>query len=441
MLVPRTSLLIIIAVLVVPSAALTALQDYAGLGYGLIAGVAIFALIDAMISRRMLDELTVLVPGTVRMWQNREESFDLIIRHQRKLRMELRIALSFPAAVRAQAEEAPIVLPADAEQSRLTWNCTPVIRGRYAIDLCAVETPSKLRLWDIRRRYPIEIDIRIYPDVAAGVKNSAAFLKRGLTGARPQRQIGRGREFEKLRDYSPGDGFDEIDWKATARRARPITRVFQVEKTQEVYVVLDASRLLARKCGDDGPETILDRNITATLLLAVQAQKQGDLFGLITFSDRVHSFVRARNGKAHYGSCRDALYRLQPRIVTPDFDEVCAQLRLRLRKRALLVFLTELDDPVVAESFIRTVNLLRTRHVVLVAMNRPGGAHPLFEGEQPADLQAIYAGLAGHQRWRKLRELSAILESQGVRFSLFEPKRMAGDLAASYLSLKQRQVL
>src|SRR5258708_1628120 len=71
-------------------------------------------------------------------------------------------------------------------------------------------------------------------------------LRRGSEGMRALRQIGRGREFEKLREYVPGDGFDEIHWKATARHGHPITKVFQVERTQEVYVVIDSSRLAGR---------------------------------------------------------------------------------------------------------------------------------------------------------------------------------------------------
>lgn len=440
MLVPRTALIILIAVVLLPAAALTAIQPFAGIGYAIIAGVLILAGIDAWLSRRMLEQVAISGPGTVRLWQNREGSFDLILRPSRSRAKALRLGLPFPESIRTEADEVDIPLQDATEQSRLTWKCTASVRGRYAVTTCAAETPSRMRLWSVRRRYPLDLDIRVYPEAASGAKTTA-FLKRGGTGARPQRQIGRGREFEKLRDYSPGDGFDEIDWKATARRGRPITRVFQVEKTQEVYVVLDASRLLARPTETKGPETILDRNIAAALQLAIQSQKQGDLFGLITFSDRVHSFVRARTGKAHYGACRDALYRLQPRIVTPDFDEVCTQLRLRLRKRALLVFLTELDDPVIAESFVRTVNLLRNRHVVLAAMMRPSGARPLFEGEPPAGTDEIYDNLAGHERWRKLRELSAVLQNQGVQFSLSEPARMSADLAASYLNVKQRQVL
>ena len=88
----------------------------------------------------------------------------------------------------------------------------------------------------------------------------------------------------------PGDGFDEIDWKATARRARPITRVFQIERTQEVYAVIDTSRLSARG-------TTLDRFVSAALALGLAAERQGDLFGLVAFSDKLRQFVRARNGK------------------------------------------------------------------------------------------------------------------------------------------------
>jgi hypothetical protein len=132
--------------------------------------------------------------------------------------------------------------------------------------------------------------------------------------------LGKGREFEKLREYVPGDGYDEVHWKATARRGKPITKVFQIEKTQEIYVVIDASRLSAREPvpgskfqipglaeEDVHPETwnvergtsTLERYITAALMLGLAAEKQGDLFGLITFTDKVQKFVRAKNGKAH----------------------------------------------------------------------------------------------------------------------------------------------
>src|SRR5204863_1117351 len=90
-------------------------------------------------------------------------------------------------------------------------------------------------------------EIRVYPNLLNERKNLAAlFLHRGSFGMHAQRQIGKGRDFEKLREYIPGDSYDEVHWKATAKRGRPVTKIFQIERTQEVYVIIDASRLSAR---------------------------------------------------------------------------------------------------------------------------------------------------------------------------------------------------
>src|SRR5262249_15650451 len=137
-----------------------------------------------------------------------------------------------------------------------------------------------------------------------------------------------------------------------------------------------------RPAGDPDSQTptptSLERFVTAALVLGLAAQQQGDLFGLLTFSNQVDHFVRARNGKAHYSACRDTLYTLQPENVTPDFDELGAFVRLRLRRRALLFVLTSLDDPVLAESFVRNLDLVCRHHLVVVAMLQPPGVAPLF---------------------------------------------------------------
>ncbi len=137
----------------------------------------------------------------------------------------------------------------------------------------------------------------------SGKSLAALFLHRGAFGLHAQRQVGKGRDFEKLREYVPGDSYDEIHWKATARRGRPITKVFQIERTQEVYVDRwTRSRLSARRSSEvsrmrDGapPGTsTLERFVTAALVLGLAAEQQGDLFGLLTFTDKVETFVRAQ---------------------------------------------------------------------------------------------------------------------------------------------------
>jgi uncharacterized protein (DUF58 family) len=185
----------------------------------------------------------------------------------------------------------------------------------------------------------------------------------------------------------------------------------------------------------------LERFVNAALVLGLAAEQQGDLFGLLTFSDKVEKFVRAKNGQEHYSACRDALYTLQPKIVTPDFDELCAFIRLRLRRRALLVFLTALDDPALAESFVRNIELIRRQHIVLVNMVQPPGVKPLFASPDVAETDDLYRHLGGHLQWQSLRELQKVLRRRAVRFSLLDNERLSAEIVAQYMDVKQRQLL
>ena len=302
-------------------------------------------------------------------------------------------------------------------------------------------------------------EIRVYPNLLAERRQLAAvFLNRGAFGLHSQRVVGKGRDFEKLREYVPGDSYDEIHWKATARRGHPITKVFQVERTQEVYLIIDSSRLSARpaaragrssgvggmrggKLGESGGDSIFERFLVSALILAQAAERQGDLFGLVTFSDQVQTFLRAANGQQHYSACRDSLYTLEARSTAPDFDEVAFFIRRRLRRRALLLFLTSLDDPVLAESFLRNTRLLAGQHLVMVNMIQPPDAAPLFTDPGVGRLEDLYRHLAGHLQWHGLRELGKTLERRGVRFSLLPHDRLCADLVSQYLAVKQRQLL
>lgn len=467
MIVPRNRLLFWVAAVVLPFAFLAAVApDATGIALLFTGGLFLTAAADAYGARKSLDGIGVELPPVARMSKDREARLEVRIRNGPQRGRSLRLGLPWPREIKAVSEEMDAVLPAQSEWSRLAWPCTPLKRGNYRLAQAFVEGTSPLGFWSARKSVPVQSEVRVYPNLLNERRNLAAlFLNRGQFGLHARRQVGKGRDFEKLREYVPGDSFDEIHWKATARRARPITKVFQIEKTQEVYVVIDASRLAAREVtggvqssrfkvqgspggnsqpgtGEPEPATsVLERFVTAALVLGLAAEQQGDLFGLVTATDKVERFVRAKNGQAHYNACRDALYTLQPKIVSPDFDELCTFIRLRLRRRALLVFLTALDDPAVAESFVRNLDLIRRQHLVLVNMVQPPGVRPLFSHPQVAGLDDLYGELGGHLRWQKLRELQKILQRRGVPFSLLDNERLSAELVSQYLSVKQRQLL
>jgi uncharacterized protein (DUF58 family) len=440
-LVPRSRLLFLFAATTLPLTLLVAaVPSWSLAGAGIAAALGVVVVLDAWGARNCLAGIGVDLPGVTRMSKDREGKVEVRIRNQSERMRLLRLALGLPPQVPATDEEVQVALPAGVEWSQVVWNCRPLERGKYGINTVYVEGISPFGLWSFRKSFSVQAEIRVYPNLMTERKKLASlFLNRGPFGLHARRQVGKGRDFEKLREYVPGDSFDEIHWKATARRAKPITKVFQIERTQEVYVVLDASRLSAR---ESSPGTsILERLVTAALVLGLAAENQGDLFGLVAHTDKVEAFVRARNGKAHYSACRDALYTLRPRVVSPDFDELFAFIRVRLRRRALIVFLTSLDDPVLAESFVRNAELIRRQHVVVVDMIRQPGLKPLFSDSTAASVDDMYRELGGHLRWQKLRQLEKTLLRRGIRFSLLESERLSADLVSQYLSVKQRQLI
>jgi uncharacterized protein (DUF58 family) len=450
MIVPSNRLLFWVAVIVLPFAALGATVPHT-LVWVVLGIVALFgiAILDAGLGYNKAGGLTLELPEVVRLSKDRPGTLELLIRNTAMSTQVVRLGFPLPREIEAAQEEMLIRLPAGVETSRVPWRCTPRIRGNYQLRQACLEKASPLGFWALRFQVLLRTEIRVYPNLFKERKNLAGlFLNRGMLGIHNQRQIGKGREFEKLREYSPGDSFDEIHWKATARRGRPITKVFQVERTQEVYVVLDASRLSARKSTRsadlglmDSGETLLERFITSALIMGLAAEKQGDFFGVLAFTNKIESFVRAKNGKAHYSACRDALYTLQPQRVTPDFDELASFIRLRLRRRALLIVLTSLDDPVLAESFIRNMDLLCHQHLVLVNILKPLDAEPLFAGTPARSIDDLYQRLGGHLQWNGLRELEKNLRRRGTQFNLLENEKMALQLVEQYINVKQRQLL
>jgi len=234
-----------------------------------------------------------------------------------------------------------------------------------------------------------------------------------------------------------------------------VTKVFQIEKTQEVYVILDSSRLSARRAGvslgEKIPggilpnkvyaESVLDRFVTSTLVMGVASERQGDHFGILSFSNKVNHFIRAKSGRSHFNNCRDVLYKLEPQTVEPDFDELFSFLCINLRKRALLVFLTNLDDPVLSEGFVRNLNLINRKHLVLVNMLRPEGAHHLFSNPSVLSVGDVYRELGGHILLHDLIELQKVMKRRGVRFSLLDNDKMCNQVVSQYIELKQRQMI
>lgn len=451
MIIPESKLLWGTGLVLTPfAAAAGAFPETAGIGAVVIGLFLAAVLVDALLAPGAVAGVTVDMPELCRLTREREGHVDLHLLNRRSRPRPLRIGLLLPETFTSLHTEIRLQLPTADQRCDVRWPCIALERGRYAVDGCIVEGLSPLGFWAFRGRKPVAGEIRVYPNLLEERRNVAGiFLNRGTVGVHAQRTVGQGREFEKLREYVPGDSYQDIHWKATAKRGKPITKQFQVEHTQEVYVILDASRLSGRPArlsvppggGPPRETNLLERYIVAALLLAVAAERQGDLFGLAVFTDTVRTFVRAGTGKGHFNSCRDALYTVRPQTVNPDFDDVCAFLRVRLRRRALLVFLGSFDDAALGESFARAVRVLAGHHLVMVNTVTPPAVRPLFLTADATVPDDLYRALGGHVRWQGIEYLKHTLHRQGVRLSTMLDAHLCPDLISQYVNVKQRQLL
>ena len=452
--VPTNKLLFWFGLIFLPLSILVVLvPGSTAIGIVLAAGLLILVVADVALSRNCLNGIHVSLPDVVRLSAGREGQLTLSIENEGLKTGRLRLGLAFPDEIYSRHQDRVTDLPEETPNSFIDWPFRALKQGSYRLQNCYLETSSRFGFWALRRVERLQSEIRVYPDLLRERKKlSGLFLNRGI-GIHTQRQVGKGREFEQLREYLPGDSYEDIHWKATARRGIPITKVYQIERTQQIYVIIDGSRLSARnsdplnpnslttRSGRNSYTAIMERFTAAALVMGLAADRQGDVFGMLAFDERVRKFVRAKTGRAHYDACRDALYTLQARSVTPDFGELFSFVATNIRRRALLIILTNLDDPLLAENFTAHIDLISRQHLVLVNMLKPAGADPVFSDPSVNTVDDIYTKLGGHLLWRHLREIEKFLQRRGIGFYLLENENMCSDLVTKYLSIKRRQIL
>lgn len=427
-------------------APLLALVGYVVPGSAGMAAVLILAgaplLVDALTARRLAGGLKLALDPPAHATQGRPLEITARLEGGRGVRLALAAPDSWEDA------DGILAAPPGPGARTVTWPVLPRQRGRFRITAVHAECLSPLGLWGVRRTLLPDGTTRVFPDLRdeRGVL-APLFLRKAALGIHRTRTLGKGREFEQLRDYAPGDSYEDISWKATARRLRPVTKVHMVERSQDVYVVVDASRRSRRRLtkvesGGGPPPLQVDRFVRAALALTLTALQQGDRPGIATFGRSLDRFIRAGGGQPHYAACRDALFDLEAVPHPPDFADLFAGLRNRIRHRSLVIFLTNLDDPVLAAEFVDEVTLLSRQHIVLVGQLAAPGTVPLFRRhDTPATDEAVYARLAGHLLWEGTRETRAQLRARGVHGIHAPAEGLVADMVSAYLDIKRRQLV
>jgi uncharacterized protein (DUF58 family) len=311
----------------------------------------------------------------------------------------------------------------------------PTRRGRTDEGSFVIDSTGPLGLGVRRGWIALPWSVVVYPPmVSMRLRASVAqSLRRRELGRRAERQLGEGRLFESLREWVQGDDPRHIDWKATARRQKMMTRQYEAERRQQVLLVMDTGRLLT---ADVGGVSRLDYAVQAALELAYAAAQYDDNVGVMAFADGVSHFVTPLRGQTGLKQVLDVLAVLEPKLVEPDYPGAFRYLAARNRKRALTVVFTDVIDRFASEALVANVATLRPRHLPLaVTLRNPElDALAALRPETPSD---AYRKAAAEELLRARDEALGHMRRSGVMVIDAPPARAAQAVVQGYLELKR----
>jgi uncharacterized protein (DUF58 family) len=321
----------------------------------------------------------------------------------------------------------------------LAYSTSSPKRGAYRFGPVDLQVSRRDGWWrrQVRLQHPNEV--AVFPNVVA-IKRMQLTLRRGLrvmAGLRRARPPGASTAFAGLRDYVRGDDIRRVSWTATARRDHPVVVELEAERGQQVMFAIDCGRLMTAPAGELDK---LDHAINAALMLAWVAQAYGDRVGLMTFDDRVTSFIKPERGSAQLRRITEELYAIKAEYVEPDFGHAFTHLSLRLGRRSMVVVLTDLQDPEASKELVAHCLRLAARHLVLVvAMSDPSVVNAR---QAPVTTSSrAYEWAAAEEFMASRRESFELLRRGGVLGLDVVAGNLSPALVERYLELKERALL
>ncbi len=316
--------------------------------------------------------------------------------------------------------------------AKVRYRVKAIERGHAEFRILQVRLYSLLGLWQKNIKQPLHSEVKNYPNFASVMKYTLLATDHRLNqmGILKKRRRGEGLEFHQLREYRDGDSLRQVDWKATARVRKLISRDYQEERDQQIIFLVDCGR---RMLAHDDELSHFDHTLNSILLLSHVALRQGDAVGLMTFSGH-ERWVPPRKSMGSVNTILNAVYDLQPSLMSPDYTLAATQLMKRQKRRALVILITNIRDEDSTE-LIPALHMLRKRHLVLLASMQESSINQLIQTEVQDFYSALnYASAQQYLNYR--REAHQQIEQQGGLLLDVEPDKLPVSIVNRYLEIK-----
>lgn len=325
------------------------------------------------------------------------------------------------------------------EEKHIDYHLRPTQRGTYTFGYIRSFATTRLGLIERRltgatpqfvRVYPAYLQLHHYELLAASHRLTEQGVKR-------LRRPGHQTEFEQIRDYVSGDDLRTVNWKATARRHSLMVNQYQDERSQPIYSLLDTGRVMQQSFRG---MTLLDYAINASLVLSYVAIHKNDRAGLVTFSDRLATFVPASRQSGQMQCLLESLYAEQTTFGETDFSALCIHLRKRVSKRSLLVLYTNFTTLSQMQRQLPYLQQLCLQHRLLVVFFEDAELHD-YALSPATDTEGYYRRVIAGKFVFEQRLIVSTLRQQGILSLLTTPEGLTVDVINRYLDLKARQLI
>ena len=311
-------------------------------------------------------------------------------------------------------------------------------RGTAMLDALWIRWKGPLGLVWKQRRLTLDQPVLISPDIRPVRDEAPRLINRdAMHGLIAQMQVGEGAEFEALADYRQGMDRRAIDWKMSARHTRLIAKEYRTERNNNIVMAIDAGRAMCEPL--DGVPRI-DRAVSAALLTAFVALKDGDRVGLFAFDSRPRASSRPISGGRAFATLQRVAAGIDYSDRETNYTLAIATLAGTLGRRSLIVIFTEFADTISAELMLESVGALLKRHLVLFVVLRDAELEG-FTAAEPEETDDISRAVTAAALLRERRLVLTKLRHLGAHV-IETPAAQAGPaLVAAYLDFKRRSLL
>jgi uncharacterized protein (DUF58 family) len=350
--------------------------------------------------------------------------------------MKLRLRDAFPQTIQADVREFEFQAPARS-RVKLEYSLLPRSRGAFAFGDIFIRYRSRLGLFWRQVRIPACRQVKVYPDLKALQELSVKLAHSTELGVLKVRKRGQGTDFSTLREYVSGDDMRSMDWKATARRDRPVLRVYEVDKEQTLMVLVDGGRLMV---SDLEGLTRFDHALNAALCLVLTGLARNDQVGLGIFADKPVLYLPPRRGKPYLTKILEACSDLKPAMVEPDYLGALSFFAGAQKSRCLMVVITDLTDPTGSQSLLSGLASLSPRHLPFCVTLRDREVDRIAEESARSTAGIMKRAVASDLIAQRELAFSHLVR-RGCLLLDCPPQDLSSRLVDKYLEIKARGLL